>query len=67
MYSCCNVVFVKFSDLELRKAFSLFDQSKGAIVPDDVICVMKKMGQNPSEEDVQKMIQRVTKNGKSKH
>ena len=41
----------------------MFDNQKGVISHTDIIEVMKKLGQNPSEEEVLKMIEPIDKNG----
>eukprot|EP00111_Clytia_hemisphaerica_P024853 TCONS_00073269-protein len=58
-----------FSDeqiAEIRNAFSMFDNEKGVISHVDIIEVMKRLGQNPSEEEVLKMIEPIDKNGDQK-
>lgn len=50
---------------ELQEAFSLFDKDgSGTISNEELEVVMKSLGQNPSEEELQKMIKEVDADGK---
>lgn len=54
-----------FSSAELREAFSLFDKDgSGTISNEELEVVMKSLGQNPTEEELQEMIREVDVDGK---
>jgi len=58
---CC----VLFSCIELREAFSLFDKDgSGTISNEELEVVMKSLGQNPTEDELQEMIREVDVDGK---
>lgn len=49
---------------ELQEAFTLFDKDgSGTISNEELEVVMKSLGQNPSEEELQKMIREVDADG----
>ena len=50
---------------ELREAFSLFDKDgSGTISNEELEVVMKSLGQNPTEDELQRMIHEVDVDGK---
>lgn len=50
---------------ELREAFSLFDKDgSGTISNEELEVVMKSLGQNPTEDELQEMIRQVDVDGK---
>jgi Ca2+-binding EF-hand superfamily protein len=52
---------------EFREAFSLFDKDgDGDITTKELGTVMRSLGQNPSESELQEMIKEVDADGKSK-
>lgn len=54
-----------FSCTELREAFSLFDKDgSGTISNEELEVVMKSLGQNPTEDELQEMIREVDVDGK---
>ncbi len=61
-----TIVTVLFSDLHV--AFCMFDKDgDGSITVEEVVEVMKSLGFTVSEEEVQKMVNKVDVDGKSLH
>lgn len=49
---------------EFKEAFSLFDvNGDGSITTDELGTVMRSLGQDPSEEELQKMVDEVDEDG----
>ena len=56
---------LRVSPAELREAFSLFDKDgSGTISNEELEVVMKSLGQNPTEEELEEMIKEVDVDGK---
>ena len=50
--------------LAFRQAFSVFDrENRGCITSEDLLAVMKNLGQNPSHSEIQEMIREVDADG----
>jgi Ca2+-binding EF-hand superfamily protein len=60
-----NYILLHFVSTELQEAFSLFDKDgSGTISNEELEVVMKSLGQNPTDEELQKMIREVDADGK---
>ena len=56
---------LRVSPAELREAFSLFDKDgSGTISNEELEVVMKSLGQNPTEEELEEMIKEVDVDGR---
>ena len=56
--------FLVFSVLEFREAFSLFDKDgDGTITCKELGTVMRSLGQNPTDDELQDMIHEVDADG----
>ena len=54
-----------FLDLDFKKAFALFDKDgDGTITTKELGTVMRNLGQNPTENELEDMINEVDFNGK---
>jgi len=59
-----NVVFWMLLNIEFKEAFSLFDKDgDGTITTKELGTVMRSLGQNPTEAELQDMINEVDADG----
>lgn len=52
----------------MKEAFAIFDKNgNGTITTKDLITVMRSLGKNPTEDEIDDMIREVDTDGKCKH
>lgn len=67
LYMFKSKMHVSFSFAEFKEAFSLFDKDgDGTITTKELGTVMRSLGQNPTEAELQDMINEVDADGKCK-
>jgi len=68
MFSISILRHFSASDSEFREAFSLFDKDgDGTITTKELGTVLRSMGQNPTEKEIEDMMNEVDTDGTVKH